>query len=130
LTSYQNYGTLIPESGRFMPPEVSKSGWDAAKRNPLPAIDAYGYGTLVYEVFNGAFTGHEQALQARTIPGNMSIHYKRLLNANPKLRLTVGGFVDQGRRNGGFFNTPLISLTDGIDSLGLKSEGERDEFLR
>jgi len=113
-----------------MAPEVSKSGWDTIKRNPLPAVDAYGYGTLICELFNDSFTSQEQALQIKTVPGGMSIHYKRLLNANPKLRLTVGGFIDQGRRQGGFFKTQLITFTEGIDSLGLKSEGERDEFLR
>ena len=56
--------------------------------------------------------------------------YKRLLNANPKTRLSVSHFRDQGRRSGGFFETPLIKLSEGIDSLGLKSEGEREEFLR
>jgi len=56
--------------------------------------------------------------------------YKRLLNANPKARLSVPHFRDQGRRSGGFFETPLIKLSEGIESLGLKSDGEREEFLR
>lgn len=33
-------------------------------------------------------------------------------------------------RSGGFFETPLIKLSEGIDSLGLKSDDERQEFLR
>lgn len=56
--------------------------------------------------------------------------YKRLLNANPKPRLSVSHFRDQGRRSGGFFETPLIRLSEGIENLGLKSDGEREEFLR
>ena len=56
--------------------------------------------------------------------------YKRLLNANPKVRLSVSNFRDQGRRSGGFFDTPLVKLAEGIESLGLKSEGEREEFLK
>ena len=61
-----------------------------------------------------------------------SIHqsYKRLLNANPKARLSVSHFLEQGRRNGGFFETPLIRLSEGVDSLGLKSDSERAELLR
>lgn len=39
-------------------------------------------------------------------------------------------FKDQGRRSGGFFETPLVRLSEGIESLGLKSDSERDEFLR
>ncbi|KAL8971067.1 MAG: hypothetical protein Q9183_001228 [Haloplaca sp. 2 TL-2023] len=56
--------------------------------------------------------------------------YKRLLNQNPKARLTVSHFRGQGRRSGGFFETPLISLSESIESLGLKSDDEREEFLR
>ncbi|KAL8660050.1 MAG: hypothetical protein Q9226_000128 [Calogaya cf. arnoldii] len=55
--------------------------------------------------------------------------YKRLLNQNPKARLSVSHFREQGRRSGGFFDTPLIKLSEGIESLGLKSDGERGEFL-
>ncbi|KAL8928381.1 MAG: hypothetical protein Q9172_000973 [Xanthocarpia lactea] len=55
--------------------------------------------------------------------------YKRLLNQNPKARLSVSHFRDQGRRSGGFFDTPLIKLSEGIEGLGLKSDGEREEFL-
>ena len=56
--------------------------------------------------------------------------YKRLLNPNPKARLSVAHFLDQGRRQGGFFQTPIITLTDGVERLGIMSEGERDDFFR
>lgn len=56
--------------------------------------------------------------------------YKRLLNSNPKLRLSPGHFLEQGRKSGSFFETPLIRFTQGIDRFGLKDETEREEFLR
>ncbi|KAL9006413.1 MAG: hypothetical protein Q9188_000818 [Gyalolechia gomerana] len=56
--------------------------------------------------------------------------YKRLLQQNPKVRLGVSHFREQGRRSGGFFETPLIKLSEGIESLGLKSDGEREDFLK
>lgn len=56
--------------------------------------------------------------------------YKRLGTANPKLRLSPAHFVEQGKKSGGFFQTPLIRLTDDIDSLGLKNEAEREEFIK
>lgn len=55
--------------------------------------------------------------------------YKRLFNANPKARLAVSHFRDQGRRGGGFFETPLIRLSEDIENLGLKNDSEREEFL-
>ncbi len=120
----------MPDFGRYAPPEVAKSGWDTIKRHPLPAVDAYTFGTLIFEVYNGSFMSSDQAGQTKNIPPSVQQSYKRLVNANPKARLSVGSFLEQGRRSGGFFETPLIRLTEGIDSLGLKSQNEREEFLR
>ncbi|KAK0106893.1 hypothetical protein ONS95_003612 [Cadophora gregata] len=124
-----NYGSLVPDSGRYTPPELAKSGWETIKKNPLPAVDAYNFGTLIFEVFNGDFMGGDQAGQTKNIPPSMHSTYRRLVNSNPKARVSTGAFLEQGRRSGGFFNTPLIKLTEGVDNLGMKSEEEREEFL-
>ncbi|KAI8633656.1 armadillo-type protein [Xylariaceae sp. FL1651] len=123
------YGSLVPDSSRFTPPELARSGWDAIKKSPHTAVDSYNFGTTIYEVFNGGFTGADQAGQTKGIPPTMHTGYKRLVNANPKARITVAAFLEQGRRSGGFFDSPLIKLTEGIDNLGMKSEEERAEFL-
>ena len=69
------------------------------------------------------------ATQTRNIPPSMQQPYKRLLNANPKARLTVGHFLEQGRRSGGYFETPLIRLAEGVESMGLKDDTEREALL-
>ncbi|KAI1098796.1 ARM repeat-containing protein [Jackrogersella minutella] len=123
------YGSLVPDSARYMPPELARSGWDAIKKSPHSAVDAYNFGTTIFEVFNGDFMGADQAGQTKGIPPSMHAGYKRLVNPNPKARITVGAFLEQGRRSGGFFESPLIKLTEGIDNLGVKSETEKEEFL-
>lgn len=125
-----NYGTLVPESNRYAPPEVASNGWTTIKRHPLAAADAFGLGTVIFESFNGTFMGVDQLAQPRNIPTNLIQSYKRLINNNPKVRLTAAHFLDQGRKSGGFFQTPLIHITEGIDNLGLKNETEREELLR
>lgn len=126
----QNYGSLVPDSRRYTPPELANSGWDSIKKHPIYATDSYNYGTLIFEVFNGDFMGSEQVGQTKNIPPTMQSSYRRLINSNPKSRLSVGHFLEQGRRNGGFFETPLIKLTEGVDNLGMKTETEREEFLK
>lgn len=120
----------MPDSGRYAPPEVAKGGWDSIKRNPVSAVDSYDFGILVSEAFVGGFSGPDQVGQTKDIPLNMQASYKRLVHANPKTRLSVGHFLEQGRRAGSFFDSPLIHLTEGIENLGLKSETEREEFLQ
>ena len=126
----KTYGSIVPDTGRYTPPELAKSGWDAIKRNPATAVDAYSFGILIFEVFNGNFSGPDQAGQTKSIPPNMQASYRRLVNNNPKARISVGDFLEQGRRVGGFFETPLIKLTNSIESLGMKTEEEREEFLQ
>ncbi|MCJ1315092.1 hypothetical protein MMC15_000408 [Xylographa vitiligo] len=123
------YAGLVPDINRCIPPEVVKTGWDAIKRNPVAAVDSYEFGLLIFEVFNSGVSGTDHVSETTNIPPSIQQSYIRLLNANPKARLTVSHFLEQGRRNGGFFETPLIRLSEGIESLGLKSEGERAELL-
>jgi SCY1-like protein 1 len=129
LTARQTYAGLVPDINRYAPPEVTKSGWEVVKRHPLPAVDAYAFGLFIFEVFNGGAPGMDSVGQTENIPPSMHQQYKRLLNANPKTRLSTGNFLEQGRRSGGFFETPLIRLSEGIESLGLKSDAERAELL-
>lgn len=123
-------GSLVPDIGRYTPPEIVKSGWDAVRSNPIHAVDSHGYGVLVTEVFNGGFSGSDQVGNTKNVPLTMQTSYKRLTHAVPKMRLSIGHFLDQGSRSGGFFDTALIQLTDGIENLGLKSESERESFLK
>lgn len=124
----QNYGSLVPDSARYAPPEL-RSGWDAIKKSPHSAVDSFNLGTLILESFTGDYAGPDQAGQTKSIPPSMHASYKRLVNANPRSRLSVSHFIEQGSRRGAFFDTPLIKLTDGVDSLGVKSAEEREAIL-
>lgn len=92
-------------------------------------MDSFNLGTLIFEVFNGDYNGADQAGQTKSIPPSLHASYKRLCNANPKARITVGAFLTQGNRTGSFFDSSLIKLTDGIDNLDIKTPDEREEFL-
>ncbi|TDZ53904.1 putative inactive serine/threonine-protein kinase scy1 [Colletotrichum trifolii] len=123
------YGSLVPDSARYAPPELARGGWEAIKKSPHSSIDSFGFGCLIVEVFNGDFMGSDQAGQTKNIPPTMQQSYKRLVNPNPKARVSVAHFMEQGQRSGSFFDSPLIKLTEGIENLGVKSESEREEFL-
>ncbi|KAJ5893888.1 hypothetical protein N7495_005579 [Penicillium taxi] len=123
------YGSLVPDAARYTPPEVAKGGWQSIKSYPLTAVDSYGLGALIFEVFNGNFSGGDQVGKTTNIPPSMQQSYKRLCTANPKMRLSPAHFVEQGKKQGGFFQTSLIRLTEDMDSLGLKTDAEREEFI-
>ncbi|CAK7225979.1 Nuclear aminoacylation-dependent tRNA export pathway component [Sporothrix eucalyptigena] len=124
-----NYGSLVPDAGRYTPPELARGRWDTIKRSNHWVVDSFNFGVLIYEVFNGDYAGSDQAGQTKNVPPTMQTGYKRLLNANPKSRISVANFLDMGQRHGAFFDSPLIKLTDGIENLGVKTESEREQFL-
>ncbi len=126
----KTYSSVVPAYRDAQPPEVGKSGWGIYRITPWSAVDAYGYGSLLTELFGGSSPAPGRAPDTGNIPGDMQQVCKRLLNPTPKMRPSVSIVLDQGRRNGSYFDTPLIELSENIDSLGLKSEAERDDFLR
>ena len=125
-----NYGSLLPDANRYCPPEVASGGWTVIKKHPLTAADGFGLGTLIYETFNSAFYGTDQLAQTKSIPATIAPSYKRLINANPKVRLSPAHFLEQGKKAGSFFQTPLITITESADNLGLMNHEERDDFLQ
>lgn len=142
----QRYGGLLPDAVRYAAPEVVKGGWDALRKYVLlgcgagyanrpysqavHVTDAWNFGTLIYEVYNaGAFLSPDQLPAAKKIPQNISAAYKRLVSINPKTRMSISQFLEQGQRQRSFFDTPLIHIAEFIENMGVKDQAEREEFL-
>lgn len=120
----------MPDSYRYAPPEITASGWEGIKKGPTYAVDAYDYGLMIYEAYNGAVVESGLLSRALNVPVAMAQAYKRLIILNPKSRLSIAHFLEQGKKPGSYFDTPLIRMTDNVESLGLKNENEREQFLR
>jgi SCY1-like protein 1 len=71
----------------------------------------------------------DQLTQPKKVPPTMAAAYKRLIAANPKTRLSVAHFLEQGRRAGSFFDIPLIRISEFVENMGIKDQNEREEFL-
>lgn len=101
------------------------------RRLPVPAFDAYLFGILIYEAFNaGEFRSSDQLASAKSIPQNVVQPYKRMIQPNPKIRLSVAQLLAQGMRKGGFFDTPLIYVAEFVENMGVKGETQREEFFK
>lgn len=121
---------MVPDSSRYAPPEVAKGGWGNVTAQSIPAVDSWYFAILMYELFCGPFSNSEQLATPKGIPSPMVPAYKRLISPAPKQRLPVAQLLDQGKRNGSYFDTPLIRITEFIENMSVKSEFERKEFLR
>lgn len=112
-------------------------------RSDPSAHDAYTLALLIHKLFNPthplpptASPPHPppQASSRGAIPAAIFPQFKRMLNPNPKTRLTAAGFLGEGgeseSRRGYFAGNRFVWVGEGLEGWALKGEGERAELLK
>lgn len=104
------------------------------------APDAYALGLLLHSVFNPNQPAPETcqpphppptAASRGSIPTSVFNAYKRLLNPNPKNRLSSKGFLDLGMVVTGFFAANrLVKVCSGLESFSIANEVEKNTLLK
>lgn len=102
--------------------------------------DAYALGLLLHTLFNPSHPPPETAQPPHpppsassrgSIPTSVFTAFKKLLNPNPKNRLSAKGFLELGMTDTGFFATNrLVKVCLGLDNFSLGSEAEKNSLLR
>ncbi|KAH7908980.1 hypothetical protein BJ138DRAFT_1067846 [Hygrophoropsis aurantiaca] len=135
-------GGLLPDAMLCAPPEVKKGGWSSLKEHPVSASDAYALGLLLHAVFNPthpppptAQPPHPPPLPSSrgAIPTSVFPSFKKLLNPNPKARMTPKTFLENGMAESGdgfFVKNRLVKVCAGLDNFSLAGEAEKSSFLR
>ncbi|KAJ7124964.1 armadillo-type protein [Mycena epipterygia] len=133
-------GGQLPDASAWASPEIKKGGWSTLKEYDPAAADAYALGLLLHAVFNPthplpttASPPHPPppASSRGSIPTSVFPSFKKLLNPNPKGRLTAKGFLAIGMAETGFFaNNRLVKVCLGLDNFALSSEAEKNMLLR
>ncbi|KAI9453132.1 armadillo-type protein [Lactarius psammicola] len=126
-------------------PENERGGWAASKDGPIAAIDAYALALLIFNLFNPAVSypsfleppyNPPQPSVRGAIPPSLWPSFKKMLNPNPKGRMTPKALLDVGMaeslgESGGFFGgNRLYKICEGLGNFGLMSDGERAALLR
>ncbi|KAH7888422.1 hypothetical protein F5I97DRAFT_1852549 [Phlebopus sp. FC_14] len=138
-------GGLFPDAMTCASPEVKKSGWSSLKDGPIYAADSYALGLLLHSVFNPTHppppTAHPphpppQPSSRGSIPTSVFPSFKKLLNPNPKGRMSPKNFLEIGMAetvgdgSGFFSNNRLVKVCGGLDNFSLGSEAEKATLLR
>lgn len=82
LDFYKQHYKVMPE--KYRAPEVSAGG-DTG--NPSHALDAWQFGCLIHEVYNGPLQDAQSLKQPNRIPKILLPQYKELLAGNPRYNL-------------------------------------------
>ncbi|KAJ7209598.1 ARM repeat-containing protein [Mycena pura] len=133
-------GGQLPDASTCASPEVKGGGWSVIKENDPAAPDAYALGLLLHAVLNPTHPlpatasppyPPPQPASRGSIPNSIFPSFKKLLNPNPKGRLTPKGFLTVGMADTGFFaNNRLVKVCLGLDNFSLSSESEKNVLLR
>ncbi|EPQ57591.1 ARM repeat-containing protein [Gloeophyllum trabeum ATCC 11539] len=145
MNGYYVCSSSLPESMKYASPEVKKGGWMVLKDHDPGVLDSYALGILLNSLFNPSFPlppttdpphPPPPASSQGAVPSALFPSYKRLLNPNPRGRLTSKGFLDlgmaetAGEGSGFFANNNLVKICAGLDNFNLSSDTEKSTFLR
>ncbi|XP_034702841.1 probable inactive serine/threonine-protein kinase scy1 isoform X1 [Vitis riparia] len=112
---------------QYKPMELLKSDWAAIRKSPPWAIDSWGLGCLIYELFSGMRLGKTEELRnTASIPKSLLPDYQRLLSSMPARRLNTSKLIE----NSEYFQNKLVDTIHFMDILNLKDSVEKDTFFR
>ncbi|KAG2601581.1 probable inactive serine/threonine-protein kinase scy1 isoform X2 [Panicum virgatum] len=112
---------------QYKPLELTKSDWASIRKSPPWAIDSWGLGCLIFELFSGAKLARTEDLRnTASIPKSLLPDYQRLLNSTPSRRLNPSKLID----NSEFFQNKLVETIQFMEVLNLKDSVEKDSFFR
>ncbi|CAN0877207.1 N-terminal kinase-like protein [Linum grandiflorum] len=112
---------------QYKPMELVKSDWLAIRKSPPWAIDAWGLGCFINELFSGIKLGKTEELRnTAAIPKSLLPDYQRLLSSMPSRRMNVSKLIE----NGEYFQNKLVDTIHFMEILTLKDSVEKDTFFR
>ncbi|KDP21639.1 hypothetical protein JCGZ_03310 [Jatropha curcas] len=112
---------------QYKPMELVKSDWVAIRKSPPWAIDSWGLGCLIYELFSGIKLGKTEELRnTSSIPKSLLQDYQRLLSSMPSRRMNTSKLIE----NSEYFQNKLVDTIHFMEILTLKDSVEKDTFFR
>ncbi|URE29863.1 Protein tyrosine kinase [Musa troglodytarum] len=112
---------------QYKPMELVKSDWGSIRKSPPWAIDSWGLGCLIYELFSGMKLSKTEELRNTSfIPKSLLPDYQRLLSSTPSRRLNPLKLID----NSEYFHNKLVETIQFMEILNLKDSVEKDSFFR
>nr|GMD19077.1 probable inactive serine/threonine-protein kinase scy1 isoform X1 [Ipomoea batatas] len=112
---------------QYKPLEMVKSDWTAIRKSPPWAIDSWGLGCFIYELFSSTkLSKTEELRNTGSIPKSLLPDYQRLLSATPSRRLNSSKLLE----NSEYFQNKLVETIQFMEILNLKDSVEKDTFFR
>ncbi|XP_074603845.1 N-terminal kinase-like protein yata [Brevipalpus obovatus] len=112
---------------KYDPPEYSDPS--RLKHSQRWSTDSYGLGCVVWEVFNGTLPDRNSLKTTSKIPADLIASYKKLLESNPKTRLSAADFVRECRAKGSYMKNTFVDSMLFLEEIQIKETGEKNRFF-
>lgn len=126
-------GSLVPDSNRYVPPEVKQNGCSILFSMDSTLLDSYSLALVAIESFNGPLppqTGTAAPPRGH-VPQQVYAALQRMLVPNAKTRNTVAKTWEAGEADGGFFKeNTLVKVARGLDSFLLATDSEKASIIK
>lgn len=111
---------------QYKPGELAKGEWELVPQNPPWAVDAWGLGCLIQEMFSGESLNQAEDLRRTdTIPEALLTDYQRLLGSRPAKRLNPAKVAKSQ-----FVHNQTVDVVSFLENLAVKDSVEKDSFFR
>lgn len=120
----RDYSFLVGD--QYKCAEVAKGEWSQIPQQPPWAVDAWGLGCFMQEVFSGKqMISVDQLREINHIPEALVKDYQKLLTTQPGKRLNPSRVAKSK-----FLNNQLVSVVNFLENLAVKESVEKDTFFR
>lgn len=131
LYSIKDERSFLKTYGHLLPPDrITAPELDIERCVPTAAVDAWSFGCLIFNIFNGLNVNSRSAIDNREkIPMPLFRHYKSLIHQDPGARLSLEKFLKFTSGSGGYFDDDFIGTSIFLEQLALKDKAEKEQFL-
>ncbi|KAJ2783948.1 Nuclear aminoacylation-dependent tRNA export pathway component [Coemansia javaensis] len=129
---YRRHAAAIPGYAARMAPEMAAAA-PAPRCDRPAALDGWGLGCLIHDVYNGAAQAPSDGGRAQTrgrIPADLWPLARRLCAPDPRQRATPAEFLRAGQQAPGApLDSGFVRACRFIEHMAVKDDAERAEFL-
>lgn len=112
---------------QYKPIELLKNDWATIRKSPPWAMDSWGMGCLIFELFSATKLARTEELRnIGCVPKTLLPDYQRLLSSTPARRLNTAKLIE----NSDYFHNKLVETIQFMEVLNLKDSVEKDSFFR
>ena len=116
----------------YEPPEKQPANNLHTNRNSIShesSVDSYGFGCLIWEIFNGNLPSATALKNPGKIPSRLEAAYKQLINPQSNKRLNLEKFINVCRQTNGFMDNHFVDTLLFLEQIQIKDQSEKTKFF-